>query len=367
MSPVASSAHSIVKVGHLDDVQELRKCRPTAIPERYVRETAERPTLTLAEASLSIQIPVIDLSKLAHGGQYQSQKELEKLSGACENWGFFQIVNHGIDSALLERMQRVTEEFFMLPLEEKEKYPMAPGTVQGYGHAFVFTEDQKLDWCNMLALGVEPSFIRNPKLWPTNPPKFRETLESYSANIRKLSQTLLRFIAMSLGLKPEKFNEMFGTAVQAVRMNYYPPCPRPDLVLGLSPHSDGSALTVLQQSMGSVGLQILKGNTWLPVLPICNALVINIGDTIEVLTNGRYKSVEHRAVTNKDKDRLSIVTFYAPSYEIELGPLTEFVNKKHPCMYRRYNHGEYSRHYINTKLEGKRSLEFAKIQNKSFS
>ncbi|KAK8717159.1 hypothetical protein V6N13_044436 [Hibiscus sabdariffa] len=70
---------------------------------------------------------------------------------------------------------------------------------------------------------------------------------------------------------------MFRVAVQAVRMNYYPPCSRPDLVLGLSPHSDGTALTVLQQGKDrSVGLQILKGQTWLPVQPIPDALVINI-------------------------------------------------------------------------------------------
>lgn len=88
---------------------------------------------------------------------------------------------------------------------------------------------------------------------------------------------------MSLGLRQEVFEEMFGVAVQAIRMNYYPACPRPDLVLGLSPHSDGSALTVLQQGKGSsVGLQILKNNTWVPVQPIPTALVINIGDTIEV-------------------------------------------------------------------------------------
>lgn len=88
---------------------------------------------------------------------------------------------------------------------------------------------------------------------------------------------------MSLGLREDIFEEMFGVAVQAIRMNYYPPCSRPDLVLGLSPHSDGSALTVLQQGKGSsVGLQILKNNRWVPVQPIPTALVINIGDTIEV-------------------------------------------------------------------------------------
>ena len=88
---------------------------------------------------------------------------------------------------------------------------------------------------------------------------------------------------MSLGLRQQAFEEMFGVVVQAIRMNYNPACSRPDLVLGLSPHPDGSALTVLQQGKGKlVGLQILKDNTWVPVQPIPNALVINIGDTIEV-------------------------------------------------------------------------------------
>lgn len=99
---------------------------------------------------------------------------------------------------------------------------------------------------------------------------------------------MLKYIAISLCLDENVFEEMFGMAVQAARMNYYPACPRPDLVLGLSPHSDGSALTVLQQGKKGgdavVGLQILKNNTWIPIHPIPNALVINIGDTIEVTT-----------------------------------------------------------------------------------
>ncbi|XP_042475627.1 protein SRG1 [Macadamia integrifolia] len=363
MAPVPISS---LKVGHLDDIQELSKNQPTTVPDRYIRDESERPTHVSATSpqSSSMQIPVIDLSKLVEGNEDQSQTELSKLASACEEWGFFQVVNHGIHLELLESIEKITMEFFNLPLEEKQKYPMPPGTIQGYGHAFVFSEDQKLDWCNMLALGVEPYYIRNPKLWPTEPVGFSETLETYSTNIRKVCQNLLGFIAMSLGLKQDMFNEMFGVAVQAVRMNYYPPCSRPDLVLGLSPHSDGSALTVLQQGKGSpVGLQILKDNTWVPVQPVPNALVINIGDTIEVLTNGKYKSVEHRAVTHKEKDRLSIVTFYAPSYEIELFPLPELVDENSPILYRRYNHGEYSRHYVTNKLQGKKTLDFAKIQN----
>lgn len=108
-------------------------------------------------------------------------------------------------------------------------------------------------------------------------------METYSREVRKLCKNLLKYIAITLGLNEDIFEEMFGVAVQAVRMNYYPACPRPDLVLGLSPHSDGSALTVLQQGKGSsVGLQILKDDAWISIQPIPNALVINIGDTLEV-------------------------------------------------------------------------------------
>ncbi|XP_048320852.2 protein SRG1 [Ziziphus jujuba] len=363
MAPVPISQ---IKVGHIDDVQELRRSKPTIIPERFVRDMSERPTLQTTALSSSGSIPIVDFSKLSKGNKDEFQDEISQLATACEEWGFFQVINHGIDWSLLENIEKVCKEFFMQPLEEKQKYPMAPGTVQGYGQAFVFSEDQKLDWCNMFALGIEPQFIRNPILWPKKPANFSETVEDYSKEIRKLGQNLLKYIALSLGLKGDVLDEMFGVAVQAIRMNYYPACSRPDLVLGLSPHSDGSALTILQEGKGSsVGLQILKDNEWVSVRPIPNALVINIGDTIEVLTNGKYKSVEHRAVTHKEKDRFSIVTFYAPSYEIELGPMPELVDENNPCKYRRYNHGEYSKHYVTNKLQGKKALDFAKIPNNS--
>ncbi|CAL0334940.1 unnamed protein product [Lupinus luteus] len=360
MAPVPIS---LINVGHIDDVQELRKTKPKTIPQRFVRHMTERPTLVTSVSQQNSDMPVIDFSKLSKGNKEEVLTELFNLATACEEWGFFQVINHEVDLNLLESIEKIGKDFFMLPLEEKQKYQMVPGTVQGYGQAFVFSEDQKLDWCNMFALGIEPNYMRSPNLWPKRPERFSETVEVYSREIRKLCKNLLKYIGLGLDLEGDSFEKIFGGAVQAMRMNYYPPCSRPDLVLGLSPHSDGSALTVLQQAKGSpVGLQILKDNKWVPVQPIPNALVINIGDTIEVLTNGKYKSVEHRAVANEEKDRLSIVTFYAPSYEVELGPMQEFVDENHPCKYRRYNHGEYSKHYVTNKLQGKKTLDFARIQ-----
>ncbi|XP_047309467.1 protein SRG1-like [Impatiens glandulifera] len=356
-------AHTI-KVGYIHDVQELGNSKKTAIPERFVKDIDERQSLKNVNTSLSTSIPIIDLSKLLMKvNKDEFDIELLKLVASCEEWGFFQVVNHGIDLELLDNFEKVVMDFFKLPLEEKKKYPMLPGTIQGYGQAFVFSEEQKLDWCNMFALGVIPDSIRQPHLWPHEPVTFCETLEEYSKEVRKMIQKLLGFIAMSLGLNEDTFEKMFGESVQAVRLNYYPPCPRPDLVMGLTAHSDGSALTVLQlRKDDPLGLQILKDNKWVPVHYVPGALVINVGDTIEVLSNGKYKSVEHRAVANEERDRLSLVTFYAPSYDMELGPVEELVNESMPAKYKRYNHGEYSKNYVTSKLEGKKSLDFAKIK-----
>lgn len=169
----------------IQDIQELRRVQPTAIPARYIRDSTERPAAD--EVLASLRVPVIDLSKLVRGGRRQSQEEMARLCSACEEWGFFQVINHGIEQGLLDSMETLAKEFFMLPLEEKEKYPMAPGTIQGYGHAFVFSEDQKLDWCNMLALGVEPAFIRKPHLWPAKPASLRcySNLPLFLLNRRK--------------------------------------------------------------------------------------------------------------------------------------------------------------------------------------
>lgn len=358
----SSSTKSDYKI---NDVQEFVRCQPQAVPERYIRTKEEMiGSATVLAVSTELPIPVIDMANLLLCGGPSREYEMAKLSAACKDWGFFQVLNHGIEEGTLTLMKKVALEFFKLPLEEKEKYPMRPGSIQGYGHGFIFSDDQKLDWCDMLALGTMPKAIRMENLWPSKPPYFRDTLEAYSKEVLKLCRTLLRLIAENLHLKPEFFSDMFGENVQAVRMNYYPPCRRPDLVLGLSSHSDGSALTVLLQDDESTGLQILNNNRWISVEPIPNALVVNIGDTLEVLTNGKYKSIEHRAVTNKSKERMSIVTFHAPSYNVEIGPLPQFIDEAHPCLYRSYIHAEYNSHYLSNKLEGKKSLDFAKISFK---
>ncbi|GLJ33682.1 hypothetical protein SUGI_0676910 [Cryptomeria japonica] len=346
----------------VESVQELAQKKPNDIPERYIRSEDERPSSTPLPSLLTV--PVIDMEKLLLASDnHERQKEMDILSKACIEWGFFQVVNHGIPHSLIDRMRGVANEFFGLSFEEKQKYAPQPGDAQGYGNMFVVDEKQKLDWGDLMALALMPKKLVNLALWPTTPSDYRNTLERYSTHVEKVAQIILSLFAENLQLRSDYFKGKFGEdSMMTMRMNLYPPCPRPDLVLGLSPHSDGSAITLLLQDDQVEGLHVRKNNEWIPIQPTPYALVINIGDLIEVMTNGRYKSIEHRAMTNKEKTRLSIATFYHPSLDEEVAPANNLVDEKNPSLYKKFKHQEYIHYYMSKQLNGKKSLaDFAKI------
>ncbi|XP_059076921.1 S-norcoclaurine synthase 1-like [Cryptomeria japonica] len=108
---------------------------------------------------------------------------------------------------------------------------------------------------------------------------------------------------------------------------------------------------------------ICKDGEWVPVQPIPGALVINIGDMLEVISNGIYKSIEHRGVTSIDRDRISIAMFFGPSKETEVGPIPELIDELHPCRYRRFIREDYMRRFSSGKLDGKKNIEFVKIES----
>ncbi|GLJ27816.1 hypothetical protein SUGI_0545900 [Cryptomeria japonica] len=258
-------------------------------------------------------------------------------------------------------MKGIVREFIQLPLEEKLKYKIQE--TEGYGQSFVASDDQILDWADIMSLTTLPPENRKMDFWPTKPSDFRETVDQYALEIQKFGNTVLRRLSENAGLKPDHFINMCGKLIQSMRLNYYPPCPRPDLVLGISPHSDASVFTVLLQDDETVGLQICKDGEWVPVQPIPGALVINIGDMLEVISNGIYKSIEHRAVTNMDRDRISIAMFCSPSGETEVGPAPELSDELHPCQYRTFIRADYVQNLFSGKLEGKKKIDFAKIKS----
>jgi isopenicillin N synthase-like dioxygenase len=113
----------------------------------------------------------------------------------------------------------------------------------------------------------------------------RVDLETYCEELRTLAIQILDLMAYSLAIDPAEIRELFDHATQSTRMNYYPPCPQPELVVGLNSHSDGGGLTILLQGNDVEGLQIKKDGLWIPVKPLPNAFIVNLGDMLEVIIN----------------------------------------------------------------------------------
>ncbi|GMJ07549.1 SENESCENCE-RELATED GENE 1, senescence-related gene 1 [Hibiscus trionum] len=335
-------------------VQELAKKPLKHVPPRYVRTDEDSPVVS--HTNLSPQVPVIDMQKLS------SEEELEQLHHACKQWGFFQLINHGVNSSLVEKMKMEVQQFFNLPMDEKQKLWQKPDEVEGFGQAFVVSEEQKLNWGDRFYMITLPTLLRNPHLFSNLPLAFRETLEAYSVELKHLSMKLFDHMAQALGMDPNDMRVLFEEEYQGIRINYYPPCPQPDLALGFNSHSDSSGLTILLQVNQIEGLQIRKNGAWVPIKPLPNAFVINIGDCMEIITNGIYKSIEHRATVNSDKERISVAAFCSPSLDGKMGPAPSLITPQTPPLFRRIGVADYFKGFYSRELRSKSYLDTLRLR-----
>ncbi|XVF40228.1 hypothetical protein PTKIN_Ptkin01aG0094900 [Pterospermum kingtungense] len=343
-------------------VQELAKEHLTKLPSRYLRTDDEDPPFS-SIAKFESQVPVIDMQKLSSTDLKVLELELEKLHHSCKEWGFFQLINHGVSSELVENVKQGIQEFFNLPMAEKKKFWQKPDELEGFGQAFVQSEEQKLDWGDMFFMLTLPTHLRKPHLFPKLPPPFRETLEAYSSEMKILAMKMLDLMTKALGMDPNDMRVLFEEGVQAMRMNYYPPCPEPEHAIGLNAHSDAGGLIILLQINEVEGLQIRKDGAWIPVKPLPNAFIINIGDVMEIVSNGIYPSIEHRATVNKAKERLSVAAIYNPKLDGDLGPAPSLITPDTPALFRRIGVTDYLKGFHSRELNGKSNVELFRVQN----
>ncbi|XP_028548097.1 protein SRG1-like [Dendrobium catenatum] len=189
---------------------------------------------------------------------------------------------------------------------------------------------------------------------------FRKSIDEYAVELKRVADGLLQIISKNLGDEFGNVYEMFKGGMQTLRFNYYPPCPSPEKVLGLSPHSDAVVLTLLLQMNEMHGLQIKRNGGWLPVKALPRAFIVNIGDIIEILCNGKYKSIEHRAVVNHEKERISVAGFHTLNIGDFVGPIPEIV-KGDELLYKSLPFEEYAKQIFASKLEGKSILDRMKL------
>ncbi|KDP20395.1 hypothetical protein JCGZ_05278 [Jatropha curcas] len=322
-------------------VQELVLQQIQTVPPRYIRDDlfiypsddhhSPRP-----------RVPLIDMTKLVNPDSQSS--ELQKLHSACKDWGLFQLINHGVSDVSLRNMKEQTQEFFQLPLEEKKRWAQKPGSLEGYGQAFVTSEQQKLDWNDMIFLKALPIQNRNFEFWPKKP---------QNSDIRQVAVSITKFMAKGLELsdQTEEFYQGYQQGTFDVRLNCYPPCLQPERVIGMIPHADMSGITFLLDVDDTPGLQILKDGQWVFVEPIDGAIVVNIGQIVEIMSNGVYKAPDHRAVVNKSKERLSVVTFCYPNSSVKISPAKELVESGNKPLYKTLTLAEYFECFYNRKLE----------------
>ncbi|KAI3448192.1 hypothetical protein Pfo_004857 [Paulownia fortunei] len=347
-----------IKIPVVQDLARLKN-----LPRNFIQNPAADhpiPSNTFFEA--------IDMAKLRDRLDATGRvAELQKLARISREWSMFIIENPGLDPWVLEDVKKVVKGFFELPFEEKKS---SVGTYMstdnmGYGRNFVKSEDQPLDWIDRLAMKAAPKGATDGLcVWPNNPANFRPVIEKYVKAAREVLDELLQALAEAISLDRRAFLQYFDPEMSEinVRVNYYPPCPRPDLALGITPHTDASALTLLMQFGSSNGLQVFKDSQWLTVPWPSNTLLVNMGDLIEIMSNGRLESSWHRAVTQSDTDRFSVALFYNPPAQVEIGPAEDGESIEE---YKKVVVGDYLKHFYKINPTAtKETIMFAKGRQK---
>ncbi|GMY09329.1 protein DMR6-LIKE OXYGENASE 2-like isoform X1 [Fagus crenata] len=250
------------------------------------------------------------------------------------------LINHDIPRDVTENMIDVSKRFFELPFEERSKYmsrdmraPVRYGT----------SSNQNKDvfcWRDFLKLSCHDPLSDVLPLWPSSPVDLRQAVINYSKNTKFLYLMLTEAILESLGLvgitniEQEYDDELreFKDGSQLIVVNCYPACPEPELTLGLPTHTDYGLLTLLFQDEVQ-GLQIQHEGRWVTVQPLPDSLVVNVGDHLEIFSNGRYKSVMHRVLVNASKSRISVASLHSLPFDSVVQPSPKLINEDNPRRY----------------------------------
>ncbi|KAK9265412.1 hypothetical protein L1049_001660 [Liquidambar formosana] len=276
------------------------------------------------------ELPLIDLGRL-NLGEFERDECKEEIARASKEWGFFQVVNHGISPEILERMRCEQVEVFKRPFQMKksEKYMNFSAGSYRWGTPSA-TCLRQLSWSE--AFHIPLTDISGSGGLSC----LSSTMVQFATTVADLAQRLAEILAERLGHKSTFFKEHCLPSTCYLRMNRYPPCPIPSEIYGLMPHTDSDFLTILHQDQVG-GLQLVKDGRWIAVRPNAEALIINIGDLFQAWSNDVYKSVEHRVATNQQVERFSCAYFFCPSYE------TEIQSRGEPSIYRKFSFGEFRR------------------------
>ncbi|KAL5097057.1 hypothetical protein RYX36_001384 [Vicia faba] len=305
-------------------------------------------------------IPVIDLT---------DPDAKTQIVNACKEFGFFKVVSHGVSFELISNLENEALRFFRKCQSEKDR--AGPPDPFGYGSKQIGSNGD-VGWVEYILLNTNPDVLSNKSLtiFRENRQTLRSAVEDYIDAMKKMCYEVLELMADGLEIEPRNVlsrilrNEKSDSCL---RMNHYPPCPEVQQgalngknLIGFGEHTDPQVISVLRSNNIS-GLQIcLNDGTWVSVPPDHTSFFINVGDTLQVLTNGRFKSVKHRVLSDTTKSRLSMIYFGGPALSEKIVPIASLLLKKEESLYKEFTWCEYKKAMYNSKLADYRLGPFEK-------
>ncbi|KAK7308677.1 hypothetical protein VNO77_42297 [Canavalia gladiata] len=298
------------------------------------------------------EIPTVDLSAV----QGSRAAVVEQIRRAASTVGFFQIINHGVPEELLQRTLAAVKAFHEQPPEKRAPvYRREMGTGVSYISNVDLFQSKAASWRDTIQIRLGPSAADGNEI----PEVCREEVMEWNKEVVGVATLLYGLLSEGLGLDTDRLMDMGLVQGRVMVGHYYPFCPQPDLTVGLNSHADPGALTVLlQDHIG--GLQVRTKHGWIHVKPHPQALVINIGDLLQIISNEEYKSADHRVLANYcNEPRVSVAVFLNPSDRERLfGPLPELTSAEKPALYRNFTLNEFMTRFFKKELDGKSLTNF---------
>lgn len=275
------------------------------------------------------EIPVIDISPLI--AQSDDAATIVHLADACERVGFFYVENHGVGVEIVSRLHQQAQLFFKQPTTRKEQL-LVDYKMRGYlplnyrsfeGEERAATSHQEGFWIGHETPDTVERSLDGANRWPDGLPAFRPAMQDYFIAVEALGRILMRGLARSLGLDAEALVPLFDNPTTRLKLNHYPPQETPidEHHIGVVPHADSGAFTILwQDSHGGLEIQNKNGE-WVGAPPIENTFVVNLGNIMQIWSGGRFSSTKHRVINRGENDRYSVPLFVNPDQEAVIRPL----------------------------------------------